>query len=619
MSTIFNGCFLAKIHVFIFSVFVFFSTTVYSQHKLNLDFELSNSDSVYFLSKNLPLWYTHKVSHTLLIDTTTAYAGKGSLLFESNTNSRTSTIYTVKLPVDSAKGKIITVRVYAKKQGRENTPVKTYVSVIGKNDRLANVEKTDTLQVNHQWKQIDVSCPVNQEAAWVAIGISAFNQGKIWFDHMQILLDGEPYEDVPIVTDSAKITMSPPRSLSAVEQKWLQNNHISLQSVSPNNPLTDLQKLTPLIGNAQIVGLGEVTHGSREIFQMKHRLLRFLIENKGFTLFALEADMAATEKINHYLLTGQGDIKTLLAQLGFWTWNTEEVLDLLVWIQTYNQKSTAKVRMVGIDMQLPEASLSALQRFSDQRDTLWKESVQVFKEVIKKIRNTPGIRQGTLADADLLEKRFDSAYFQLLQRIEMRKGIYLNSMTLAELAWLRQQLVLVNQFIRYQLLPMSEAVKYRDACMAENLVWAVNQYSQAKVALWAHNGHISKYEVPFSPKPLGAYLKDNYQDRYINVGFGFGEGSYRGIDPYSRKVGTFQAEPAYRGTYEHFLQSVNKPLLLLDLRNRPLAKETQWLHEVHDIRTVGAMKNGKEFTQTTLTKEFDLFLFFTKSSAAHGL
>ncbi len=619
MTSVFNANFPTKFQVFTCIAFVFLATAAYSQHRLNLEFEPLNLDSACSIPANLPLWYTKSGGHTLSIDTTTAYAGKGSLLLEGTSGNWISAVYTIKLPVDSAKGKILTMRVHAKKQGPKPNTIRTYVSVLGKEDRLADAAKTDTLRLNNQWKKTEVSCPVNQEAVRVAIGVMAFGEGKIWFDHMQLLLDGNPYIDVPIATDSTNTTISPPRSLSAVEQKWLQTNHIPLQSFSPKGPLTDLQKLSPLIGDAQIVGLGEVTHGSREIFQMKHRLLRFLVENKGFTLFALEADMAATERMNQYLLTGKGDVEKLLAQLGFWTWNTEEILELLVWIRTYNQKSPTKVRMVGIDMQVLESSLENLQQFSDQRDSVWKEPLQVFRDAIKKIRNTPNIRQGALAEADVLEKRLESAFSQLLQRIEMRKRIYLNHMTLADLAWLRQQLVLLNQFVRYQLLPITEAVKYRDVCMAENLFWATNHHAQAKVVLWAHNGHVSKYEIPFNQKPLGAYLKNNYQDKYINIGFAFGEGKYRGIDPDSRKIATLQAEPAYTGTYEYFLQSIHKPLFLLDLRHRPLSKETQWLYEVHEMRTVGAMKNGKEFTQTELRKEFDLLLFLDKSSAARGL
>ncbi len=619
MASLFKVHSLVKFQVFTFIVFVFFSAAVYSQHRLNLEFEPLHSDSAGSVAKNLPLWYTKLQGHTLSIDTTTAYTGKGSLLFESSSGGWFSSVYTIKLPIDSAKGKILTVRVHTKKQGAEPNVVMTYISVIGKEDHLNSLTTTDTLRVDNQWKEIAVSYPVNQEAAWVAIGVRAFKQGKIWFDHMQLLLDGKPYMDVPIPADSAKTTISPPRSLSAVEQKWLQTNHIAIQSVSPTEPLTDLQKLSPLIADAQIVGLGEVTHGSREIFQMKHRLIRFLVENKGFTLFALEADMAATERINDYLLTGKGDVKKLLAQLGFWTWNTQEVLDLLIWMRMHNQKSTTKVRMAGIDMQLPESALENLQQFSNQRDSLWKETLQVIRDVIKKIRNTPNIRQGALADADVLEKRVENAYSQLLQRMEVRKRIYLTYITLTDLAWLRQQVVLLNQFIRYQLLPLTEAVKYRDACMAENLFWASNYYSPAKVVLWAHNGHISKYGIPFNKKPLGAYLKENYQDKYINIGFAFGEGTYRGLDPDTRKVATLQAQPAYIGTYEYFFQSISKPLFVLDLRTHPLSKQTQWLYEVHDMRTIGAMRNGNEFTQTELRKEFDLFLFLRKSTAAHGL
>jgi hypothetical protein len=71
-----------------------------------------------------------------------------------------------------------------------------------------------------------------------------------------------------------------------------------LKTTDPNAPLDDLAPLQQLIGNASIVGLGEDTHGSHEFFTMKHRLLEFLVEKMGFTMFAMEGSWSAGEKIN---------------------------------------------------------------------------------------------------------------------------------------------------------------------------------------------------------------------------------------------------------------------------------------------------------------------------------
>lgn len=67
--------------------------------------------------------------------------------------------------------------------------------------------------------------------------------------------------------------------------------------------------------------------------QMKQRLLEFLVEKMGFTLFAMEWSWSTGEQINDYVLNGQGDIRAILEQQGFWIWKTQELLDLLQWMR----------------------------------------------------------------------------------------------------------------------------------------------------------------------------------------------------------------------------------------------------------------------------------------------
>src|SRR5207244_1201435 len=90
---------------------------------------------------------------------------------------------------------------------------------------------------------------------------------------------------------------------------WIQQQALVLKTTDPQSPLNDVQPLQRIVGSASIVGLGEATHGSHEFFTMKQRLLEFLVEKMGFTMFAMEGSWSAGEQINTYVLTGQGDAR----------------------------------------------------------------------------------------------------------------------------------------------------------------------------------------------------------------------------------------------------------------------------------------------------------------------
>src|SRR5258708_31318593 len=113
---------------------------------------------------------------------------------------------------------------------------------------------------------------------------------------------------------------------------WLQSAAIPLDSTSPHSGQKDLLPLLSVIGDARIVAMGEATHGTREFFQLKHRMLAFLVEKMGFTVFGIEANWPESLAVNDYVLNGKGDPAQVLAGLYFWTWNTEEVLDMIQWM-----------------------------------------------------------------------------------------------------------------------------------------------------------------------------------------------------------------------------------------------------------------------------------------------
>ena len=52
-------------------------------------------------------------------------------------------------------------------------------------------------------------------------------------------------------------------------------------------PHTDIEFLRDIAGGTRIVAPGEATHGTRDFFEMRPRLLRFLVEEMRFNTFAI--------------------------------------------------------------------------------------------------------------------------------------------------------------------------------------------------------------------------------------------------------------------------------------------------------------------------------------------
>ncbi|WP_164112040.1 MULTISPECIES: erythromycin esterase family protein [Sphingobacterium] len=82
----------------------------------------------------------------------------------------------------------------------------------------------------------------------------------------------------------------------------LQKYIYPLRTYEPDEGSTkDLKVLDRLIGNSKVVALGEVSHGSSEIFKMKNRIIQYLAMNKGFDIFSIEANMPESYKLNRYV------------------------------------------------------------------------------------------------------------------------------------------------------------------------------------------------------------------------------------------------------------------------------------------------------------------------------
>src|SRR5579883_1196255 len=272
------------------------------------------------------------------------------------------------------------------------------------------------------------------------------------------------------------------------QSDWLKNLAIPIKTTAPGSGIGDLIPLKGLIGDARIVGLGEATHSTHEFFTIKHRLVEFLVQEMGFTTFAMEANAPEADRINDYILHGTGDPKELLRGMHFWTWNTQEILDLIEWMKTYNlsgQKS-GLIRFAGFDMQYSEASIKIVLDFIERAE--------------------PGYRE-TASSAYQVHEKAES----VKSHLEKNRDEYAKTCSLEDINWAIHNANIINQSSHYKSeTTLEKQSELRDVFMAENTEWICSQNPAAMIILWAHNYHVGR-----KSDSMGRYLSEKYDADYL--------------------------------------------------------------------------------------------------------
>lgn len=405
---------------------------------------------------------------------------------------------------------------------------------------------------------------------------------------------------------------------------WMRDNAIRFATAEPNDDFSDLQLLKQLIGDARIVSLGEATHGTHEFQTMKHRLVRFLVAEMGFTTFAMEANLPESDRVNDYVQAGVGDLKQLLLGLHFWTWNTEEVRDMVEWMRAHNANPgpAPRVSFRGFDMQYIDAAADNVLTYLRRVDPAAAASAASRYTVLSlphqkqsplaPLESAPaGTREVYLADANALHDDLGAA----------RSRYEVASSPDAFADALRNARVMVQGVDSLMALGRKEYGR-RDRYMAENAAWLLDRAGpDAKMILWAHNGHISTVPVATDAKgmpneTMGMWLRAQYGTAMRVVGQTFYAGTCNASEGIVTEV-TVPPPPA--DSYEAAFHGTGLPRAIVDLRAaRPGAEATTWLDGPHPTHFIGAGYDEaapeKYFENMRLARVFDAVIFIQDST-----
>ncbi|MFH8792811.1 erythromycin esterase family protein [Streptomyces sp. NPDC017941] len=400
-----------------------------------------------------------------------------------------------------------------------------------------------------------------------------------------------------------------------------------LRTTEPRGGLDDLRPFGRMVGDAKVVGLGEATHSSHEFFTVKHRVLRYLVEKKGFRAFALEAPWSTGLRLNDYLTSGRGDLRKIMDEEFRGTyrfWNNAEYRDLLQWMRAYNvEHPKDPVRFVGDDNGFAGAEL--YDKVSTYAAGARPELTARLAELYRGLRPATDAETYVndylakpLAERKKLAERTGRAVDLLKQRPGRGAGAEAH-------AWAVQHATAIHQMTTMfafdwddpQDIP--DIMRYRDRVMAENVVWW-RQRTGDKIVLAAHNSHIAlKTYAPAShPKIQGQFLRERLGGDYLSVGLTFDRGSFNALGR-DGGVHRFAVGPAAPGTAEHTLDRVRYRDFFVDLRNAP-APARAWLAAPRTVKNIGATYPGiADAPQIRLAKSHDVVVHLKKVEAARML
>jgi len=408
-------------------------------------------------------------------------------------------------------------------------------------------------------------------------------------------------------------------SVPAAATAWLQGEVVPFTTADPTGDLSDLAFLRDLVGDARVVSLGEGTHGTREFFQMKHRILRYLVEEMGFDAFAIEATWPEANRIDDYVRTGVGDPASLLSGLYFWTWDTESVLDMILWMRERNAAGTP-VGFYGFDMQYPGMAIANVERYVDRVLPDATAEVGARLACLAKDANGPdGSSQQRYTD--------ESAAYQDACRADLALVHAMLASRQDELSAIDGEEAFARALRSARILVQyAEAVRgagTRDAFMAENALWLLDRLGpDGRIVLWAHNGHVS-----MSGGSMGRYLREALGDDLVTLGFAFGGGSFNAVLSTGSGYAGLRAHTVHDvpvGSYESYFRSAQVPRFVLDLRGRSTSSpEEAWLQGPRPFRAVGAVFDPDRpfsyFYDAELPLDFSAVVWFESTQASRIL
>jgi erythromycin esterase len=380
-------------------------------------------------------------------------------------------------------------------------------------------------------------------------------------------------------------------------------NAFKINDTNPNIDIERNYRLDKIFQNILIFGFGEATHGTKDFFDLKFKFFKYLVQNHGVRNFAIEASYGNCIAIDNYIKGEENDPKKLLKDIGFWIWNTNEVLELIEWTKTYNidKIKSEQINFYGIDI------------------TDCSNSAKVITEYIKNnsVKNKMldldilSFYTSKNSSEDLNKKTLKEHLIVMTELKETLKNSHLEKKELL--------VSLQNSIIQYINFRIDYTQETRDREMSENINQIlVSNGHECKIFVWSHNFHIKKNSITYTNDiSMGHFLKEKYGNKYYSLGFDFASGEFNAYSIKNKKIEIFSINEPMSNTSSELFNKSSLDYFFLDFNS---ISEIEVLRRYVNIkvkyRGIGSTYNPKMIEYEKLTDAYDGIIFVKKTKAS---
>jgi erythromycin esterase len=271
-----------------------------------------------------------------------------------------------------------------------------------------------------------------------------------------------------------------------------------------------LASLDSIFQNTRLIGLGEATHGTSEFTVIRAELFKYLVEKHGYTVFFLEADYNACARVNRYIHGEKDELKEAVLEIQLWPWLTEELVDLIEWMRSYNQGNSNTLKFIGCDMQLIKDDVKELPRLLSGN-----EKYKQIATILPDLKFDPS-DSTVLASKQMEWLKFSDTF---LQSFPEEEPLIITT---------------VNQWFE-SFYSTNYKNNFRDSCMGNNIADYLLRNPSEKGIYFAHNAHVGKISYKFkgsehTSNRAGHYLGQRLNNQYLAIGLEFNVGTFNAIN-----------------------------------------------------------------------------------------
>lgn len=462
---------------------------------------------------------------------------------------------------------------------------------------------------------------------------------------------GESFWNFAQVTDSEVLTLlrTPTSAGTARDAKALEFGSaataVRIAALDAPDGVPSLNVLLDLVGDARIVVIGESSHGTHEFYAARAEITKRLVEDKGFSAIAAEADWPDAYRVNRYVRGGGHDKTAEEALRGFerfpsWMWRNAPVLDFVGWLKEHNDRSRAQGRTLtgfyGLDLYSLHRSMHEVLEYLDRVDPAAARRARDRYSCFDHLSGDDGQSYGYAAAFGAGES-FEQQVVEQLVELQRHSLEYVRRDGMAaedEQFYAERNAVSVCDAEGYYRTMFSGRVSswnLRDRHMVQTLAALVSHLDRhsgtaSRIVVWAHNSHAGDARATeagtHGEVTVGQLVREAYPDACRLIGFTTFEGSVTAASQWGGPAERKEVRPALPGSVEELFHELGEPSFLVRTDEGNAATRT--LRAARLQRAIGVIyrpetERQSHYFHTRISDQFDAVIHIDTTRAVEPL